>query len=139
MSRIKNDRAPIIYEDGLQSRDFISVHDIVKANLLAMENASAHGQVFNVGTGNPVAIKEIAEILAYLYGKDISPEITHTFRKGDVRHCYADITKIRRLLGFQPEVTFEKGLQELIQWSREAPAEDRFEKALRELKEKKLV
>lgn len=139
LSRIKNDNPPIVYEDGLQTRDFISVHDIVQANMLAMESRNADYEVFNVGTGKPIAIKKIAEILARLYGKDIKPNITNNFRKGDIRHCFADISKIQAKLDFEPKVSFEEGMKELIAWSRGAKAEDKFEKAAKELKDKGLI
>jgi len=134
MSRIKNNNPPVIYEDGLQTRDFISVHDIAEALILSMEKPEADYEVFNVGSGIPLAICGIAETLARLYGKDIRPDITRKFRKGDVRHCYADITKITRKLGWKPKISFEQGMQELIEWSREAEAIDRLDQAIQELK-----
>lgn len=139
MSRIKNNHRPVIYEDGFQTRDFISVHDVVSANIAAMENTEADYRVFNVGTGQPLTIKSIAETLAKLYGKDIKPEITNKFRKGDVRHCYADISSIKNVLNWEPKVSFEDGMRELIEWSRNAESVDRFEEAVAELKEKGLV
>lgn len=134
MSRIKNNKSPIVYEDGMQTRDFVSVHDIAEANLLAMEKSSADDEVFNIGTQHPVAIKHVAEVLAKLYGKDIKPEITCKFRKGDVRHCFSDISKIKSKLGFKPKIAFEQGMQELIEWSRHQEAIDKFDKATQELK-----
>jgi len=139
MSRIKNDRPPVIYEDGLQTRDFISIHDIVRVNLLAMESEAADYRTFNVGTGKPVSIRSIAETIARLCRKEIAPEITRTFRKGDIRHCYADNTAIRQALGFEPRIGLEEGLKEIIEWSRQASAEDRFDRARSELAEKGLV
>ena len=142
MSRIKNGHSPVIYEDGLQTRDFVSVHDIVKANILAMERDEADYQVFNVGSGIPVTIREVAEVLALRYainpGEVIQPQITNHFRKGDVRHCYADISKIRKRLGFSADVSFERGMMELVRWAESAPAEDKFELATQELKAKGL-
>ena len=139
MSRIKNNNQPITYEDGLQKRDFISIHDIVKANILAMEKSSANYESFNVGTGSPKTIKSIAETLAKLYGKDIKPKITNEFRKGDVRHCFPNITKIKSKLGFEPKVSFEEGMKELIEWARGAESVDKFEEASQELKNKGLI
>jgi len=139
LSRIKNDRAPVIYEDGNQSRDFVSVHDIVQAHMLALEKEEADFQVINVGTGRAMRIKEVAEVLVKLYRKDISPKIANKYRKGDIRHCFADISKIKRLLGFQPKVNFEEGMRELIEWSREVEATDRFDIADQELRDKGLV
>jgi dTDP-L-rhamnose 4-epimerase len=139
MSRIKNDNPPIIYEDGLQTRDFISVHDVVRANLLALESGDHNYQVFNVGSGIPRTIREVAELLAVLYQKDIAPLVTNKFRKGDVRHCYADISKIKSSLGFEPQVNFADGMKELIAWAYEAEAEDRFDQAVQELTQKGLI
>ncbi len=133
MARLANGREPVIYEDGLQTRDFISVHDIVQANRLAMEQDAANDQVFNVGTGTAVAIKTIAETLADIYGVAAAPGITRQFRKNDTRHCTADITKIRETLGFQPRVSLREGLAEVVAWSRTIQPEDRFEQAALEL------
>jgi dTDP-L-rhamnose 4-epimerase len=133
LSRIKNNQAPVIYEDGLQTRDFVSVHDIVQANLLALEKPEADGEVFNVGGGSALTIRRIAEVVAELYGKPIAPEITHRFRKGDVRHCVGDISKIRSRLGYEPRVAFADGMRELARWSREVEAVDRFQEARHEL------
>ncbi len=139
MSRIKNGNRPIVYEDGLQTRDFVSVHDIAKANILAMEQNSANFEVFNVGSGQPLSIKSVAEKIAGLYGLDLKPEITNKFRKGDIRHCFADISKIKSRLGFEPSVSFEEGMKEIIEWSQSVKAEDRFDEATRELKKKGLI
>ncbi len=139
MSMIKNDNKPIIFEDGQQTRDFISVHDIVSANMLAMEKSSADYNAFNVGSGSPVTIKDVALTLAKLYGKKINPKIENKFRKGDVRHCYADITKIRNKLGFEPKWSFEDGMQELIDWARGAESEDKVMAATDELRKKGLL
>ncbi|OGG46462.1 MAG: nucleoside-diphosphate-sugar epimerase [Candidatus Handelsmanbacteria bacterium RIFCSPLOWO2_12_FULL_64_10] len=139
MSRIKNDRSPVVYEDGQQARDFVSVHDVVQANLLAMERREADGQAFNVGTGVPLTIQQVAVTLAGLYDKPIQPEITRRFRKGDIRHCIADISKAGRLLGYAPRVTFQDGMAELIEWSKGAEAVDRFEQAASELARRRLA
>lgn len=139
MSRIKNDHSPVVYEDGLQTRDFISVHDVVRASIMAMESKKADYKVFNVGSGAPLTIKSIAEVLADLYGKKIKPDITNKFRKGDVRHCYADIGLIKKELGFQPKVSFQEGMRELIEWSRKTESVDKFDDAVAKLKEKGLV
>lgn len=139
MSRIKNDNPPVIYEDGLQTRDFVSVHDIVRANLQALGHENHNYQPLNVGSGIPRTIKEIAELLASLYQKDIAPIITNKFRKGDVRHCYADINRIKNNMGFEPKISFTEGMRELIEWAHEADAEDRFDQATQELVHKGLI
>ncbi|MFH1182149.1 MAG: SDR family NAD(P)-dependent oxidoreductase [Candidatus Woesearchaeota archaeon] len=139
MSRIKNDNPPIIFEDGMQTRDFVSVHDTARANILAMESKNADYEAFNVGSGKPTTIKGVAEVLAKLYGKGIKPMVNGKFRKGDVRHCYADLSKIRSRLGFEPKVSFEEGMRELAEWSEKEKAVDMVEKANSELKQKGLV
>ncbi len=137
-SRIKNNNPPIIFEDGLQTRDFTSVHDIVRSNLLALEKAKADYGVFNVGTGKPISILDIAHTLSKLYGRNIEPEIVNKFRSGDIRHCYADISKIRKL-GFKPSVSLEEGMRELVEWGKTQEAEDKSDAAYSELKERGLV
>jgi dTDP-L-rhamnose 4-epimerase len=129
-ARIKNHHPPLIFEDGAQSRDFVHVSDIVQANLLVMEKA-ADG-VFNVGTGRPTSILEIATVLRTLYGGTVEPTITQKFRAGDIRHCSADISRLSRL-GFTPKVSLEEGLRDLAAWGREQAATDRVEQAAKEL------
>ncbi|HVW66386.1 MAG TPA: SDR family NAD(P)-dependent oxidoreductase [Candidatus Peribacteraceae bacterium] len=135
LSRLKNNEQPVIYEDGLQSRDFVSVHDVVDAFLLALENDAANGQVFNVGSGMPTPIVEIARRLAALTGSTIEPRMTGEFRKNDVRHCFADTTKIRTMLGWSPRVSFDEGMKELIEWGEAEHATDGFAEAQALLKE----
>jgi len=139
ISRIKNGRPPVIYEDGKQTRDFVSVHDVVQANMLALEKDEANYEVFNVGSGVARSIRSIAETLARLCQVDIVPEVTEKFRKGDVRHCFSDIFKISNKLGFKPATSFEEGMRELIEWSGKESSIDKFEKAYEELKQKGLV
>ena len=139
MSRIKNDKPPVIYEDGLQSRDFISVKDIARACINVMNDSNADHRVFNVGTGKPTSIKEIAETLAKIYGKEISPDITYSFRKGDVRHCISDPSRIREAVGFTPEIELTQGLRELAEWTEKADAADHFDTAAAELAQKGLI
>jgi dTDP-L-rhamnose 4-epimerase len=137
-SRIKNNNPPLIFEDGLQTRDFISVHDIVRANLLVMKKSKADYEMFNVGTGKPVSILDIARTLSKLYGKALKPDIVNKYRSGDIRHCYADISKISKL-GFKPTISFEDGMRELVEWGITQEAEDKSDIAYQELKERGLV
>lgn len=139
MSRIKNDKPPVIFEDGLQSRDFISVHDIVRANMLALQSPKADYGMFNVASGKVTTVLEIAETINELCGKEIRPDITMKFRKGDVRHCIADASKIRDALGFKAEVSFRDGMRELIEWSEKAVAIDLVDKATAELRARGIV
>ncbi|MBA2244434.1 MAG: NAD-dependent epimerase/dehydratase family protein [Gemmatimonadetes bacterium] len=115
-SRLLNGNPPIIFEDGLQSRDFVSVHDIVQALLLAAESEDAVGRALNVGCGRPVTIREVAETLARVLEVEIEPEIMGRYRVGDIRHCFADISRAEEALGYRPRVTLEEGMQELVAW-----------------------
>lgn len=138
MSRIKNGKPPIINEDGLQTRDFVHAYDVTAANILALEKDEANYEIFNVGRGIPIPIKEVAEILAKLYKSNIKPDITYKTRKLDVRHCYADTAKLKTLLGWKPEVTFEDGLKEIIKWSENEEAIDMVDASLKELEKRGL-
>jgi dTDP-L-rhamnose 4-epimerase len=139
MSRIKNGNSPMVFEDGLQSRDFVSVHDIVQANLLSMKQKAADYHVFNVGAGRQITIKGIAEVLATLFKSDVKPKITGQFRPGDVRHCFADISKIKNALDYSPTISFEEGMNELIEWSKDAESVDKVDQATKELRDKGLI
>jgi dTDP-L-rhamnose 4-epimerase len=139
LSRLKNDNAPVIYEDGLQTRDFVSVHDVVQANLLALEKDEANFEVFNVGTEQPISVRKVAEVLAQRLNKNVAPDITCRFRKGDVRHCFPSIEKAKHLLGYQPQMSFENGMTELVAWSEEVEAIDRFDEAASELSKRRLA
>lgn len=138
-ARIKNNNSPVIFEDGMQSRDFISVHDIAEANILAMKSSNADYEVFNLGSGRPITILSIAQTLARLYNKGIHPAIAGKYRAGDTRHCFADISKIKGKLEFQPEVSFEVGMEELVAWGSKEDAVDGFEDAYREMLKRGLV
>lgn len=138
LSRIKNGVPPLIYEDGLQSRDFIDVRDVVRGCWLLLQESRADGKVFNVGTGQPIAILELAQILIGLAKKDLTPQVTGRYRKGDIRHCYADITQIQ-VLGFQPSISRCEGLQHLYNWSEEVGAVDQVEMAHGELAKRGLL
>ncbi|MFH0926186.1 MAG: NAD-dependent epimerase/dehydratase family protein [bacterium] len=138
-SRLLNKNPPLIFEDGLQRRDFIHVSDIVRANILCMERDEANYQIFNVGTGQPKTVLEIANILAERLGIDIQPEIVNKFRAGDIRHCYSESLKIKERLGFEPKVKFQDGIGDLINWVKKQKTIDLVEKARRELEEKGLT
>ncbi len=132
-ARLINGLAPLVFEDGEQMRDFVSIHDIVRANLLAMERPESDGEVINVGCGKPITIRRVAEILASSLGQTVEPVITQKYRAGDIRHCYADLTKARLLLGYEPQVTHGEGFRELAAWLAKQEAEDKAETMLREL------
>ena len=124
-SRIKNDNPPIIFEDGLQSRDFVPVHDIVQANMLALNKSNANYDVFNVGSGKQATISGRVMPLAGLYGKKLVPDIVNKYRSGDIRHCFAYISKIKKL-AFKPSISTRiTGMEELVDWGKTQEAEDR--------------
>jgi dTDP-L-rhamnose 4-epimerase len=138
-SRLLNDNAPVVYEDGAQTRDFVHVSDIARAFRLALEQDGADGHVVNVGSGRATSVLEIAHTLSGLLGRKIDPELPGTFRAGDIRHCFADITLARELLGFEAEVALEDGLAELADWLQTQPATDHFDRAAAELAERGLT
>ncbi len=132
-SRLLNDRPPLVFEDGNQMRDFVSVHDIVRANLLAMERKEADGMALNIGSGDPISVREVGSALAAALEVEIEPELTGKYRAGDIRHCFADITRAKEILGYDPKVKFAEGVRELVDWLREQPAEDKAAEAVQKL------
>jgi dTDP-L-rhamnose 4-epimerase len=138
-TRLLNGNPPGVYEDGQQLRDLVHVSDIVRANLLAMERAEAAYEVFNVGTGRPLRVLEVAEALCRELNPAVRPAVLGQFRAGDIRHCYADIGKARRLLGYEPQMPFEAGVRDLLGWVRGQRAEDGFDAAQQELRRRGLV
>jgi dTDP-L-rhamnose 4-epimerase len=138
-NRLLHGEPPIVFEDGLQSRDFVSVHDIVRGMLLAESSSAADYRSLNLGTGHPTTVAEVAALLGRLHGRPIPARVTGEFRAGDIRHCIADISKARDLLGFRPSVRLEDGLAEFVAWSRTQSGADRSEQAYRELAERGLV
>jgi dTDP-L-rhamnose 4-epimerase len=132
-SRLLNHRAPMIFEDGNQMRDFVSVHDVVAANLLAMRRDKANGEALNIGSGQPITIREVASILGNELGKSVQIEITGKYRAGDIRHCYADISRARAVLGYTPKFGFRDGVAELVSWLRSQTAVDRVYEASEQL------
>lgn len=133
-SRLLNDRAPIIFEDGQQQRDFVSVRDVARACCLALDHPAAPDNVFNVGSGQHYTIREIAERLGTALDRsEIEPDITTKYRVGDIRNCFADITHARGTLGYEPRVSLDDGLAELGEWLEGQIAMDRVEEAGAEL------
>jgi dTDP-L-rhamnose 4-epimerase len=118
-SRLLNGQPPLVFEDGEQKRDFVSVHDIVQALLLSAEEEAAVGKAFNVGSGRAVTVLEVAATLAGVLGTDVEAQVVGKYRVGDIRHCFADISLAREVLGYEPQVTFEEGMQELVGWLQE--------------------
>lgn len=125
-SRVLNGKPPLIFEDGQQMRDFVSVYDIATACRLALETPQASGMAINVSSGIPMSVGEVARRAVRALGReDLEPEITGNYRVGDIRHCFADITRAREVLGWQPRVTLEQGLTDLASWLEGQTAHDR--------------
>jgi dTDP-L-rhamnose 4-epimerase len=138
-SRLLNGQRPVIFEDGAQARDFVHVSDIVQANLLALQTDRADYQAINVGTGRATSVGEVARLLAEGLWREVDAELVGKYREGDIRHCIADITRARTLLGYEPRVTLEQGIPELLNWVREQEADDRVPQATAELETRQLV
>jgi dTDP-L-rhamnose 4-epimerase len=139
-SRLLNRRPPMIFEDGMQRRDFVHVRDVARACRLALQSPLARGRVINVGSGQSRTVLDIAQTMARVMGRpEITPHVTGKYRAGDIRHCFADISLARDLLGFVPETRFEDGLAELVEWLLEQKAVDSVEAATQELSRRGLV
>lgn len=138
-AQLKNHQSPLIYEDGLQTRDFVHVSDIVRAIVLALESPQGDGKAFNVGTGVPRTILEVTETLARVSGVARAPRLTGQFRAGDIRHCVADISNLRAAYSFEPECAFNNGVREWWDWAEREAAVDRIADAQRELVARHLV
>jgi len=138
-ARLMNGCRPIIFEDGNQLRDFVSVYDVARACRLALEVDAAQDMVFNVGSGEAIAVKEVARRLAKVLGKKVEPEITGNYRVGDIRHCFPDITLAQRVLGYKAQVGLEDGMRDLATWLEQQTAPDRFNEMRQELASRGLV
>jgi dTDP-L-rhamnose 4-epimerase len=139
-ARLLNDKPPMIFEDGRQRRDFVSVSDVARACVLALEHGDVTSEVLNVGSGASVTVCEVAERLAGVLGQEsITPEVTGEYRVGDIRHCFADITRAREVLGYQPQVSLEEGMAELARWLEGRVADDRVDQARHELSRRGLT
>lgn len=138
-TQIKNGNNINIFEDGLESRDFVYIDDVVDATILGLEKEEANNQVFNVGTGVATNVLTVANELVKNYGIDVSINVSGNYRLGDIRHNYADLTKINRLLGFSPKVSFEAGLKSFAEWvNTQEVQEDKYQKSIDEMKAKGL-
>ncbi|MDF2695476.1 MAG: UDP-glucose 4-epimerase [Labilithrix sp.] len=139
-SSLLNGNRPLVFEDGKQRRDFVSVQDVARACRLALEREEANGHVINIGSGQAYSIEDIALRMAEVMGKRaLSPEITGKYRMGDVRHCFADISLARKLLGYEPNVGLDSGLAELAGWLEGQVAHDRSIEARAELEARGLT
>ena len=139
-SRIANGERPTIFEDGRQQRDFVHVRDVARAFRLAFEKPEAAGHAINIGSGQAYSIEEVARILADAMGRsDLAPEIMGKARAGDIRNCFADISKARELLGYQPRYRLEESIGELVEWVATQTVTDRGAEMRRHLEQRGLV
>jgi dTDP-L-rhamnose 4-epimerase len=139
LSRLLSGKAPLVFEDGRQRRDFIDVRDVARALLLSVEAESEGAHVLNVCTGTPGSVLDVAEALSAHLGLALAPELLGRYRSGDVRHCYGDPGRAREVLGFTPRESLASGLPGLVAWCREERSADRVEASLRELEVRGLV
>lgn len=138
-TRLLNGNGINIFEDGLESRDFVYIEDVVDATILAIEKEEANGNVYNVGSGVAIDVLTVAQTLASKYGINATIEISGNYRLGDIRHNYADLTKIKKDLDFGPKVKFQEGIEKFTNWVKEQKVvEDRYEDSIKEMKEKGL-
>jgi dTDP-L-rhamnose 4-epimerase len=139
-ARYLNGRAPVIFEDGQQRRDFVHVRDLADGCVRALENPASRDQVFNLGSGASYSVLEIAERLGKVLGRtDLPPRISGAYRAGDIRNCFADISKAAGILGYRPRITLEAGLESLCAWLSGRVDEDHSDDADRELRRHGLV
>ena len=139
-ARYLNNRPPVIFEDGEQRRDFVHVRDLARACILALESEESGDRVFNIGSGSSYTIRDIAKQLGKVLGKEgIEPVISGKYRAGDIRNCFADISRARDILGYRPEISLDEGLIELSSWLEVQSSEDRTEVASKELERRGLV
>lgn len=139
-ANIKNNKPINIFEDGKESRDFVFIDDVVRATLLGIEKDEANGQIFNVGYGRPISVMEVAQALIKNYGIETRLEISGNYRIGDIRHNFADLTKIKKLLGYTPGISFDEGIRRFAHWVNKQQIEGvRYEESLNEMKARRLL
>ena len=137
-TRILNNNDIDIYEDGNQSRDFVYIDDVVEATILALER-DTENKIFNVGSGTPTTVYDVAKILKEVYNSNVNIKISNNFRIGDIRHNYADLTKISSELGFEPKIGFRDGINRFVKWVKaQKIANDKYNESIQELKDKRL-
>ena len=138
-TQIKNGNGINIFEDGKETRDFVFISDVVDATVLGIEKETANNQVFNVGTEVATDVITVATELSNNYGIQVPITISGNYRLGDIRHNYADITKARQLLGFEPKISFKEGLKQFTDWvNTQEVEEDKYQKSIDEMKAKGL-
>jgi dTDP-L-rhamnose 4-epimerase len=139
-TRLLNGNDLDIYEDGEESRDFIFIDDVVDATVLALEKKEANHQIFNVGSGVAITVSQVANTLKSLYNLDVEIKISGKYRLGDIRHNYADLSKIKNALGFSPKFSFKVGITKFVKWVQTQDVEqDKYEGSIKKLKDKGLI
>lgn len=139
-SRLLNGKPPVVFEDGGQSRDFIHVRDIARGCLLAIESSKSSGEVFNLGTGRKLSIMDVGKAIARELGRPVDDFIVNNqYRAGDIRHCYADVSRAEEMLAFKASTTFEDGVSELCNWVGSQTSIDMVDKATEELQKRGLT
>ena len=131
LSRIKNQKPPLVFEDGNQLRDFVYVEDVARLNADALQNQNALG-VYNLGSGRPSSLLDVFKILKRLQDSSVEPNLLGEFRPGDNRHDYAENSKLRRAFPNLKFMEIDEGLRKLIDWAKDAQALDLFEKEEKE-------
>lgn len=140
ISRLINDQPPLVFEDGEQKRDFVHVRDVANAFATVLESEKRDWNIFNVGSGHAITVNDMAKTLARLLQKNIAPEILQQYRVGDIRHCFADISKLKAEYGVAPQQDFEQGMAELIEWVKVAKKPvDKSAESMEQLRQSKLV
>ncbi len=135
---IRNKKDINIFEDGLESRDFVYIDDVVDANILALES-SIKNEIYNVGSGVSTTVLDVAKELIKNYNIDVNVNVSGHFRMGDIRHNYASLDKIKKDLGFTPKYSFKDGIKLFTSWVMTQDIEkDLYEKSINEMKEKGL-
>lgn len=138
-TQIKNGNAINIFEDGKETRDFVYIDDVVDATILGIEKEKANGHAFNVGTGIATNVVTVTQELMKNYGVEVPVHISGNYRLGDIRHNYADMSKIEKLLGFKPKVSFSEGIKNFTLWVNTQQVQvDRYSESIEEMKEKGL-
>ena len=140
ISRLLNGEPPLVFEDGEQKRDFVHVQDVANAFAAVLESDEPVWDAFNVGSGQSVTVNGVARTLARLLRKNIGPQILNKYRVGDIRHCFADISRIQGAFSFKPQHNLADGMKELIRWvaTTRKPV-DRFESSMSELARSRMV
>lgn len=137
-SRLKNNKPIQVYEDGQESRDFVHVNDVVQGTILALEKDEANDGIFNIANGKSTTVLQIAEILTEYLNPNLKPVIIGKYRVGDIRHCYADISKAQEILEYKPKFDIETGIRDFLNWAQDEVAIDKSDMAESELKQKGL-